>query len=1372
MKRVFHLPTTLLALIVLLLFGGAFGREASAVIIDQPMTGTTAPGWVFGGAQGLPPQPTFSAYLTAAQGVDSPGNGWLRLTNAASDQAGYAYFNTSFDISQGAVISYDYATWGGNGADGYSIFLFDASASPFNVGASGGSLGYAQKTTAGGAPANVPGLSGGYIGIGIDEFGNFSNPTEGRVGGPGSRPNAVAVRGPASSSYAYIGGSPANVGTLWFNQGTRPVQTGNQFRKVVIQLRPQASPIYLTADIYIQYGFGQPLTLVASAPIGSQPPGAVKVGFAASTGGQTNIHEIRNLLINNVSTASNLAITKTASSPTVSPGGDLTYTVTARNYGPNPLTATNVPITDTVPPQLTGVTWTCAGAGGGICGGTSGSGNSISTTATLPFNATVTYTITGTVPSDTSLLGTEIVNTASLAAPPGVTDYNPNDDSDSVTVTVTGPPVSISGNVFHDNGSGSGGIAYDGIRNGSEPLVSRSNSGGTTYYAKIYRASDLTTALQAATVSSSGSFTFSNIPSYETYTIILSTNSTLTAFNPSFPSTAWIYTAPVNYTLTDVEVAGSNLSNQNFGLYNGFRIDGKVLRDDGAGGVPADANNGMQNASEAGIAGVTVSLRNNNGTTTHTSTTTDSGGNFTLFYTNLSSRTLRIYETNPADHVSVNFNPGNTNGSYTIGNDYIQFAYTQYNDHSGVIFSDVPLGAFTPATQTAGGSALAPVWYAHTFTPGSGGSVAFTTRSRSQGSWPAIEYYRDTNCDGAYDAGDSLIAGAIATSAGTDVCLLVKETIPASAGNGATDAVVTRATFTYTNSIGPQTSTHDVTDTTTVIAADLSTSTKTWQDLNGGDQNPGDVLRYTITLNNTSSLPAAGISVSDDIPANISGFTVISIPDGATDSSTGAGGANGTGYLNISNITVPADGSATVVFAVTIVGGTPTGTTIDNCATVTNPAGAGAAPCANTITVSASQVPQSGNKRLYLYPTSNTAGNLSRTVQTNGTSYYINRGDAANRYMQLTLNPELSAPLNVDGDIGVRLCMRRTTNNSGVKTVRVQLLNNATAIGTYDEVDWNANGWAWRTFSIPHTGTATLDAGDPLRLRITNMGSSSTSANNRVDLDPDGSSCGGTNPPSYVEINTATVINVDSIDFYNAAWPGGSPIASATPGAPLSIRAKVSDPFGHADITAARITIIDPNGTPIGTLPMTELAGAAGAEKTYELLINPVPLDTPTGYWTVRVEADEGTEGTVRDDLVKTLPVAAPPPNLTVLKSASGSTASPGTVITYEVQVHNTGAGAATNVVLSDRMSPYTAWSLDFGAGQPFWFDPGSSGLAGFGTPDYSRDGGTTWGQTPASGGGGAPAGYDGTISNWRIPMTGAMNAGGSFTLRYKVLVK
>src|SRR5690606_8160934 len=86
---------------------------------------------------------------------------------------------------------------------------------------------------------------------------------------------------------------------------------------------------------------------------------------------------------------------------------------------------------------------------------------------------------------------------------------------------------------------------------------------------------------------------------------------------------------------------------------------------------------------------------------------------------------------------------------------------------------------------------------------------------------------------------------------------------------------------------------------------------------------------------------------------------------------------NGTGYLDVDDITVPADGTSSIVFEVTIDGGADPGDLVANTATVSNPNGPGATPSAPTITVSQSLVPASGNKLLYAYDTQS----LTRTPQ-------------------------------------------------------------------------------------------------------------------------------------------------------------------------------------------------------------------------------------------------------------------------------------------------------------------------------------------------------------------------------------------------------
>ena len=143
-----------------------------------------------------------------------------------------------------------------------------------------------------------------------------------------------------------------------------------------------------------------------------------------------------------------------------------------------------------------------------------------------------------------------------------------------------------------------------------------------------------------------------------------------------------------------------------------------------------------------------------------------------------------------------------------------------------------------------------------------------------------------------------------------------------------------------------------------------------------------------------------------------------------------------------------------------------------------------------------------------------------------------------------------------------------------------------------------------------------------------------------------------------------------------------------------------------------------------------------------------------------------------------TVTVVLLPPSLTVVKSATPSPAvNPGQVVTYSVLVTNSGTGGATSVVAQDQLSPYVSWGINsYGTGLPFQLvdgaSPNQSGLT-LGTPAYSSDHGTTWTYTPTSGAGGAPAGYDANVTNWRIPMTGTMNSNGAnFTINYKVQVK
>ncbi len=262
------------------------------VTITESFTGTTAAGWVFGGSSG-----STIPYLTGNT-VDTPGNGWLRLSENIGNQATYALFDSAiFSVNAQIQIEFDYTFWNSTstGADGITFFLVDGgvNASTFTPGGYGGSLGYAQNTAAGAA-----GMPGGYLGFGLDNYGNYSSASEGRNGGLGGGlyENRVAVRGPESSNYQFIAASAAletlsGGGQMDFpNATTRPNQSGPDYRsfrltldannQLTVEMKFGASSNYITAFTTDLSGFDRPDTF--------------KIGFTGSTGGVNEIHEIRN----------------------------------------------------------------------------------------------------------------------------------------------------------------------------------------------------------------------------------------------------------------------------------------------------------------------------------------------------------------------------------------------------------------------------------------------------------------------------------------------------------------------------------------------------------------------------------------------------------------------------------------------------------------------------------------------------------------------------------------------------------------------------------------------------------------------------------------------------------------------------------------------------------------------------------------------------------------------------------------------------------------------------------------------------------------------------------------------------------------------
>jgi len=154
---------------------------------------------------------------------DVVGKGALRLTNGdttlngsnGDNQTGAVVSNFTFPTNEGLQVTFSTVTYGGDGnngtgADGISFFLSDGSQDP-TVGALGGSLGYSCSNVNG----TYDGVIGAYIGVGIDEYGNFDNNVDNTDTDDGSpkngnqlRPGRITLRGAGSTAYDYLSQHP------------------------------------------------------------------------------------------------------------------------------------------------------------------------------------------------------------------------------------------------------------------------------------------------------------------------------------------------------------------------------------------------------------------------------------------------------------------------------------------------------------------------------------------------------------------------------------------------------------------------------------------------------------------------------------------------------------------------------------------------------------------------------------------------------------------------------------------------------------------------------------------------------------------------------------------------------------------------------------------------------------------------------------------------------------------------------------------------------------------------------------------------------------------------------------------------------------
>ncbi|EQC04363.1 MSHA biogenesis protein MshQ [Aeromonas salmonicida subsp. pectinolytica 34mel] len=219
----------------------------------------------------------------------------LRLTQAVGDQSTSTTYQRLFPAASNLVtIEFNHYAYNGSGADGIAVVLSDAKVTP-QPGAFGGPLGYGFKP-------GISGFAGGWLGIGIDEFGNFSG--EGGIANVGQRRQSVAVRGSGvgTSGYNYLRGTCSN-GTTNINGNCLNPRVDNNgsanhgYRLTVDSRVVGQSMVKVERNTGSGY-----VTLIDSFNAMAQAgqaavPEDFLLSLTGSTGGSTNIHEIDNVRI-------------------------------------------------------------------------------------------------------------------------------------------------------------------------------------------------------------------------------------------------------------------------------------------------------------------------------------------------------------------------------------------------------------------------------------------------------------------------------------------------------------------------------------------------------------------------------------------------------------------------------------------------------------------------------------------------------------------------------------------------------------------------------------------------------------------------------------------------------------------------------------------------------------------------------------------------------------------------------------------------------------------------------------------------------------------------------------------------------------------
>ncbi|PFG55208.1 MSHA biogenesis protein MshQ [Vibrio sp. ES.051] len=228
----------------------------------------------------------------------------FRLNANRQRQATASAYNYIFPSNQNYLeIEFDHYAYGSNrgGGDGIALVISDANLPP-KTGAFGGPLGYGmklKKNHSSEVSSDVEGFAGGWLGIGIDEYGNFYREGGETIPNRNGRRDSVGIRGSGAQDnqgkwlkgYAYVDGT----------QFSSSIDNHNDLHRYKITLNSRDGQ-HMMLKVERSVNGGEWNTVISDFDVRteghfSQAPTNFRLSVTASTGAATNFHEVDNFQV-------------------------------------------------------------------------------------------------------------------------------------------------------------------------------------------------------------------------------------------------------------------------------------------------------------------------------------------------------------------------------------------------------------------------------------------------------------------------------------------------------------------------------------------------------------------------------------------------------------------------------------------------------------------------------------------------------------------------------------------------------------------------------------------------------------------------------------------------------------------------------------------------------------------------------------------------------------------------------------------------------------------------------------------------------------------------------------------------------------------